>query len=141
MVEGVKVVKAAARVGAMSAEAGGMDRAMEVARLVARTFRKHDKWRRTGAQPRRVNNGRELPWTRKSGQLWSDRRNSERIHGQVVAVVVAAVAAVAVVAAAAAPTSSWRRPCCRLPRGLTVRLPHSGVNSRPAVWLRHRHQQ
>jgi len=142
VVEEAQVVKAAARVGATWAEAGGMDRAKGVARLVAKTFRKHHKWRRIGAQPRCVNNGRELPWTRKSGRLWSGRRNSERTHGQAVAVaVVAAVAAVAVAEVAAVPTSSWRRPCCRLPRGLTVRLPHSGVDSRPAVWLRHRHQQ
>ena len=116
VVEGAQVVKAAARVGGTSAEVGGMDRVKGVARLVARTSRKHYKWRRIGAQPRCVNNGHELPWMRKSGRLWSGRRNSERTHGQAVAVAVVAAAAAVV----AVPTSSWRRPCCRLPRGLTV---------------------
>ena len=108
VVEG-QVLKAVARVGAMSAEA-----VAEVAEAGAEVGGKHYKWRHTGVQQRRANNGRELPSTRKTGRSWSDPRNSKRTHGQTAAV--AAVAVVAAAAAAVVPTSNWRRPCCRLRR-------------------------
>ena len=111
VVEG-QVLKAVARVGAMSAEA--VAEAVAVAEAGAEVGGKHYKWRHTGVQQRRANNGRELPSTRKIGRSWSDPRNSKRTHGQTAAV--AAVVVVAAVAAAVVPTSNWRRPCCRLRR-------------------------
>ena len=111
VVEG-QVLKAVARVGATSAEA--VAEVVAEAEAGAEVGGKHYKWRHTGVQQRRANNGRELPSTRKIGRSWSDPRNSKRTHGQTAAV--AAVAVVAAVAAAVVPTSNWRRPCCRLRR-------------------------
>ena len=93
VVEG-QVLKAVARVGAMSAEA--VAEAVAVAEAGAEVGGKHYKWRHTGVQQRRANNGRELPSTRKIGRSWSDPRNSKRTHGQTAAVAAVVVVAVAV---------------------------------------------